>query len=90
MQQELWVSLAHTGNRKLVAGNTARSEFDVQQRDRHGDISACVRLEDGTFVNAWLVEQGYSQVMTVLPNGKCQELFLKLQREASRGLWERN
>jgi len=39
-------------------------------------------LEDGTFVNAWLVQQGYAQVMTAPPNVKYQELFLKLQREA--------
>ncbi len=53
---------------------------------------ACVYLEDGTFVTAWLVEQGYAQVMTVPPNVKHQDLFLKLQREARearRGLWGR-
>jgi micrococcal nuclease len=51
-----------------------------------------VYLEDGTFVNAWLVKWGYAQVMTVLPNVKHQDLFLKLQREAreaKRGLWGR-
>jgi micrococcal nuclease len=47
-------------------------------------------LEEGTFVNAWLVEKGYAVVMTIPPNVKHQELFLKLQRgarEARRGLW---
>jgi len=47
-------------------------------------------LEEGTFVNAWLVKNGYAMVMTVPPNVKHQELFLKLQREArgaGRGLW---
>ncbi len=47
-------------------------------------------LEDRTFVNAWLVENGYAMVMTFPPNVKHQELFLKLQqeaREAKRGLW---
>ncbi|MCI0370156.1 MAG: hypothetical protein L0214_01935 [candidate division NC10 bacterium] len=37
--------------------------------------------------NAWLVENGYAQVMTIPPNVKHQDLFLKLQREAGRGLW---
>jgi len=53
-------------------------------------LLAYVYLKDGTFVNAWLVEYGYAQVMTVPPNVKHQELFLKLQREARedrRGLW---
>jgi micrococcal nuclease len=42
-------------------------------------------------VNAWLVENGYAMVMTVPPNVKHQELFLKLQRKARedrRGLWK--
>ena len=58
-------------------------EFDVKQRDRDGRLLAYVYLEDGTFVNAWLVEQGYAQVMTVPPNVKHHELFLKLQKEAT-------
>ena len=42
-------------------------------------------------VNAWLVQQGYAQVMTVPPNVKHQGLFLRLQREAretARGMWK--
>jgi len=41
-------------------------------------------------VNAELVRRGYAQVMTVPPNVRHQELFVKLQREAreqKRGLW---
>ena len=81
---------AAEANRKLVVDKTVRLDFDVQQRDRHGRLLAYVHLEDGTFVNARLVEQGYAQVMTVPPNVKFQGLFLKLQQEArtaSRGLW---
>ncbi len=81
---------AAEANRKLVDGKTVRLEFDVQQLDRYGRTLAYVYLEEGTFVNAWLVEHGYAMVMTVPPNVKHQELFLKLQREAReerRGLW---
>ncbi len=81
---------ASEANRKLVDGKTVRMEFDVQQFDKYGRILAYLYLEDGTFVNAWLVEHGFAQVMTVPPNVKHQELFLKLQREAreaERGLW---
>lgn len=63
----------------------------MQKRDKYGRLLAYVYLEDGTFVNAWLVENGYAMVMTVPPNVKYQELFLKLQREARgarRGLWK--
>jgi len=81
---------AAEANRKLVDGKTVRLEFDVQQLDRYGRTLAYVYLEDGTFVNAWLVEHGYAMVMTVPPNVKYQDLFLRLQREArdaGRGLW---
>jgi micrococcal nuclease len=83
---------ASEANRKLVDGKTVRLEFDVQQLDKYGRTLAYVYLEDGTFVNAWLVEHGYAMVMTFPPNVKHEALFLKLQREAreaKRGLWER-
>jgi len=81
---------AAEANRKLVDGKTVRLEFDVQQLDRYKRLLPYVYLEDGTFVNAWLVENGYAAVMTIPPNVKHQGLFLKLQREAreaGRGLW---
>ncbi len=81
---------ASEANRMLVDGKTVRMEFDVQQFDKYGRTLAYVYLEDGTFVNAWLVQHGYAAVMTVPPNVKHQELFLKFQREAreaGRGLW---
>ena len=62
----------------------------VPQRDRYGRLLAYVYLEDDTFVNAWLVENGYAMVMTVPPSVKHQNLFLELQRkarDARRGLW---
>ena len=87
---EHYGSEAAEANRKLVDGKTVSLEFDVEQRDRYGRLLAYVFLKDGTFVNAWLVENGYAAVMTIPPNVKDQELFLKLQREARearRGLW---
>ena len=42
------------------------------------------------FVNATLVKAGYAQVMTIPPNVKYQDLFVKLEKEArekGRGLW---
>ncbi len=83
---------ASEANRKLVDGKTVRLEFDVQEQDRYGRLLAYVYLEEGTFVNAWLVQHGYAAVMTVPPNVKHQELFLNLQREAreaGRGLWRK-
>ncbi len=81
---------ASEANRKLVEDKTVILWFDVERRDRYGRLLAYVFLKDDTFVNAWLVEHGFAQVMTVPPNVKHQELFLKIQREARdarRGLW---
>jgi micrococcal nuclease len=78
-------------NRQLTAGKRARLELDVQQRDRYGRLLAYIWVGD-VMVNAELVRRGYAQVMTVPPNVRYQELFLKLQRDArqaGRGLWRR-
>jgi micrococcal nuclease len=78
-------------NRTLVAGRHVRLELDVRERDRYGRVLAYVWVGDH-MVNAELVRRGYAQVMTVPPNVRYQDLFIKLQRdarEAGRGLWRR-
>ena len=77
-------------NRALVEGQTVRLEYDVQHRDRYGQLVACIYVGD-IMVNGELVRQGYAQVATYPPNVKYQKRFLALQREARgarRGLWE--
>jgi micrococcal nuclease len=76
--------------RKLIVKKKVRLEFDVERRDKFGRLLAYVYLEDGTFVNAEILKQGYGQVMTHPPNLRYEQLFLKLQqeaRQAGRGLW---
>jgi micrococcal nuclease len=76
-------------NRTLVEGRTVRLEMDVQARDRYGRLLAYVWVGE-VMVNAELVRRGYAQVMTIPPNVRHQDLFVKLQREAreaERGLW---
>ena len=51
---------------------------------------AYVYLPNGTMFNETLVQKGYAQVYTVLPNVIYQERFLAAQQEAKaagRGLW---
>jgi len=74
----------------LIAGKKVRLEYDVGHFDRYGRTLAYVFLEDGTFVNATLVKNGYATVMTVPPNVKYADTFLKLERKArnhKKGLW---
>jgi len=77
--------------KKLYAGKRVRLEYDVEGKDRYGRTLAYVYLNNGLFVNAELIKEGYAQVMTVTPNVKFSDYFLKLQkeaREAKRGLWK--
>ena len=76
-------------NRRLVDGHRVRLELDVRTRDRYGRLLAYVWVGN-TMVNAELLRLGYAQVMTVPPNVRHQDLFVKIQREARgthRGLW---
>jgi micrococcal nuclease len=80
---------AAEANRALVGDQTVRLELDAQERDKYGRLLAYVYL-GATMVNADLVSNGYAQVMTIPPNVRHQDLFLKLQREArllQLGLW---
>lgn len=80
---------AYEANYNLVDGKEVYLEFDVQERDRYGRILAYTYVDD-LFVNAWLIENGYAQIMTIPPNVAYQDLFLKLERQAreeNRGLW---
>ena len=79
-------------NRQLVEGKRVRLELDVQKRDHFNRLLAYVYLEDGTFVNAELLRQGYGQLLTIPPDVQHVELFVRMQkeaREAGRGLWQR-
>jgi hypothetical protein len=63
---------------------------DVSETGRYGRLLRYVYLEDGTFVNAELVRQGYAVIATFPPDVRHQALFLELEREAreaGRGLW---
>jgi micrococcal nuclease len=76
-------------NRMLVEGQQVILVKDVSETDRYGRLLRYVYLEDGTFVNAELVRQGYAVIATFPPDVRHQALFLELEREAreaGRGL----
>jgi micrococcal nuclease len=77
--------------KNLLTGRRIRLEFDIGKYDRYKRTLAYVFLEDGMFLNAHLVKEGYASVMTVPPNVKYADLFVNLQKEArenNRGLWK--
>jgi micrococcal nuclease len=83
---------AYEFTRNLVEGKRVSLEFDVERTDKYGRLLAYVFLkDDGTFVNAEIVKQGYASLMTYPPNVKYVDLFLKLYQQARqnrRGLWK--
>jgi len=82
--------IAKEVNEKLVLGKDLRLEYDVEKRDRYDRLLAYVYLEDGTFVNVELIKQGYALILTIPPNVKHADEFLRLQieaRENKRGFW---
>ena len=81
---------ATEANRRLVAEQRVTMVKDVSETDRYGRLLRYIYLEDGTFVNAELVRQGYARVATFPPDVRFQELYITLEREAretGRGLW---
>ena len=87
---DLFYNEATEVNRQLVDGQTVTMVKDVSETDRYGRLLRYIYLEDGTFVNAELVRQGYAQVATFPPDVRFQETYLELEREARQagyGLW---
>jgi micrococcal nuclease len=83
--------LSYEFTKNLAQGKRVSLEFDVERYDKYDRLLAYVYLKDGTFVNAEIVRQGYASLMSIPPNVKYADLFLKLYQEARenrRGLWE--
>jgi micrococcal nuclease len=87
--------------KKSLANKTVWLEYDVSPLDRYKRHLAYVWLEmppdkideaairRGMF-NARLLLDGYGRVMTIQPNSRYADLFVKFEREArenNRGLW---
>ncbi|WP_286725800.1 thermonuclease family protein [Pelotomaculum sp. PtaB.Bin117] len=76
--------------RSLLQGQKVRLLCDQERYDKYGRTLAYVYLEDGTFVNARLMKEGYARVMSIKPNTTHANEFETLQVEAQkgqRGIW---
>jgi len=75
--------------KQMVEGKHVRLEYDWQRRDKYGRLLAYVYLEDGTFLNAEIIKQGFGFAYTKYPFKYLDE-FREYQRSAqanNRGLW---
>lgn len=77
--------------KNLVEGKRVKlvKESNYEDRDKYGRQLRYVYLEDGTLLNAKIIEDGYANVYNSASISKLDE-FRKLEREArenKRGLW---
>ena len=78
---------------QLLKNKKVKLTFDVQKTDRYGRILAYIYLENGVFLNQYLVENGFAVVATFPPNVKYVEVFTKAEKSARNkklGLWNMN
>lgn len=76
--------------KRMVEGKQVKIEYDWQRKDKYGRTLAYVYLEDGFFLNAEIIKQGYGFAYTKYPF-KYLEQFRQYEREArenKRGLWK--
>lgn len=84
-------ALAKSFTQEILLNKKVRLEFDIEKRDKYNRLLAYIFLEDGTFINAKIIEAGYAKIMTIPPNVKYADMFKELQEEArteKRGLWQ--
>lgn len=76
-----------------LKGKKVRLEYDVQKYDQYGRTLAYVFMEDGTFLNEYLIKNGYAKVVTFPPNVKYHRQFVIAERYARQhqlGMWRNN
>ena len=81
---------ARSFNKDLVMSKRIRLEYDAERYDRYGRVLAYIFLEDGTFLNARLLQAGLAFYLYRKPNVKYNKILLKAQLDAmdlKKGLW---
>lgn len=76
--------------KRMVEGKNIKLAFDQQKKDKYDRLLAYVYLEDGTFLNAEIIKQGYGHAYTRFPFKYLDEfrLYEREARENNRGLWK--
>lgn len=81
---------AHEALEGLVQGRTVTLAYGGTHRDRHGRLLAHLILEDGTWVQGWMLEQGLARVYSFADNRAAVPAMLALEeaaRQDGRGIW---
>jgi micrococcal nuclease len=95
---ECFAYQAYEKNKELVLGKKVFLQKDISEKDKYGRLLRYVFLDEkmstdeGSFVNLYLVKNGFAYAATFPPNVKYTDLFLKAQKEAYQknlGLWQK-
>src|SRR5437870_5235537 len=73
-----------------TASSASRGAWVGRRHDRYGRLLAYVLLRDGRMVTEELVRQGWAMVLTIPPNVRYADRFVRAQQDARqhrRGLW---
>ena len=76
---------------QLIKNKKVKLTIKEKKTDRYGRVLAYVYLENGIFLNQYLVEKGYAVVSTFPPNVKYVEKFTQAERNARKlklGMWK--
>lgn len=76
--------------KELLACSSVQLEYDTEKYDKYERVLAYIYLEDGTMLNALLLQEGYAKTLTVETNTKYEEYFSRLQEKtkaAEEGFW---
>jgi len=87
---EYYYGEATQGLRDLVENKSVILTRDVSDRDKYNRILRYVYLEDGTFVNARMVEQGFARAYYYPPDTRHYDYFVELEtvaKEKNLGIW---
>ena len=75
----------------LTKGANVLLKFDENDRDRYGRLLAHVYLDDGTWVNKKLIEEGYAHVYSFPDNRSHLSELLEAEtqaRQRQKGIWQ--
>ena len=84
--------IASNFTKELLTNKKVYLEYDVQINDKYGRTLAYVYMEDGTMVNEYVIAEGYAYILTITPNVKYSDRFVKAFEEAqanNKGLWNK-
>lgn len=76
----------------LPSGTAVRVEYDIEKRDHYGRLLGYLWLSSGEMINETIIASGYAYPLTIPPNVRYRERFLKgfqAARHSKRGLWAR-